>query len=94
MSREEIMIWLNHLAKKETVPECREALETASWIIYGCPEDTVESYSVIASKTALARVLLAEGKSVDEIIRLLKLKADMRGDKNEPNNNASGDTKK
>lgn len=85
MSREEIMIWLDHLAKKETVPECREALETASWIIYGCPEDVVESYSVIAGKTALARVLLAEGKNIDEVRRLLKLKADMRGNDDERN---------
>ena len=74
MSREEIMIWIEHLANRETVPECKEALETASWIIYGCPEDVVESYSVIVAKPALARVLLAEGKSMDEVKRLLGLK--------------------
>lgn len=50
MSREEIMIWLEHLANRETVPECKEALEIASWVIYGCPEDVVESYSVIVAK--------------------------------------------
>ena len=71
MSREEIMLWLVHLAHRETVPECREALETASWIIYGCPEDVVKSYSVIVAKPALTRVLLAEGKSIDEVKRLL-----------------------
>lgn len=74
MSREEIMIWLEHLANRETVPECKEALETASWIIYGCPEDVVESYSVVVAKPALTRVLLAEGKSMDEVKRLLGLK--------------------
>lgn len=74
MSREEIMLWLEHLANKETVPECKEALETASWVIYGCPEDVVESYSVVVAKPALTRVLLAEGKSIDEIKRLLSLK--------------------
>ena len=74
MTREEIMLWLEHLADRETVPECREALETASWIIYGCPEDVVKSYSVIVAKPALARVLLAEGKSIDEVKRLLNLK--------------------
>lgn len=74
MSREEIMLWLEHLANKETVPECKEALETASWIIYGCPEDVVESYSVLVGKCALTRVLLAEGKSIDEVKRLLRLK--------------------
>lgn len=73
MSREEVMIWLEHLANRETVPECKEALETASWVIYGCPEDVVESYSVIAAKPALTRVLLAEGKSIEEVKRLLKL---------------------
>ena len=71
MTREEIMLWLEHLADRETVPECREALETASWIIYGCPEDVVKSYSVIVAKPALTRVLLAEGKSIDEVKRLL-----------------------
>ena len=74
MTREDIMLWLEHLAHRETVPECREALETASWIIYGCPEDVVKSYSVIVAKPALTRVLLAEGKSIDEVKRLLKLK--------------------
>ena len=74
MTREQIMLWLEHLANRETVPECREALETASWIIYGCSEDDVESYSVIVAKPALTRVLLAEGKSIDEIKMLLELK--------------------
>lgn len=74
MSREEIMLWLEHLANKETVPECKEALETASWIVYGCPEDVVESYSVVVAKPALTRVLLAEGKSIDEIKRLFRMK--------------------
>lgn len=49
MTREEIMLWLEHLANRETVPECREALETASWIIYGCPEDVVKSYSAVVA---------------------------------------------
>lgn len=80
MSREEIMSWLEHLANKETVPECKEALETASWVIYGCPEDVVESYSVIVAKPALTRVLLAEGKSIDEVKRLLKLKGSDKDD--------------
>jgi len=71
MTREEIMLWLEHLANREHVPECREALETASWIIYGCPEDVVKSYSAIVAKPALARVLLAEGKSIDEVRQLL-----------------------
>lgn len=80
MSREEIIIWLEHLANRETVPECKEALDTASWIIYGCPEDVVESYSVVVAKPALTRVLLAEGKSMDEVKRLLGLKRE-GGDK-------------
>ena len=80
MSREEIMIWLEHLANRETVPECREALETASLVIYGCPEDVVGSYSVIVAKPALTRVLLAEGKSIDEVKRLLKLKGSDKDD--------------
>lgn len=53
MSKDEIMLWLEHLASIETVPACKEALEIASWVIYGCPEDVVESYSVIASKSTL-----------------------------------------
>lgn len=74
MTREEIISWLEHLANKERVPECREALEIVSWVIYGCPEDVVESYSVLASKCALCStgVLLAEqalGKSIEEAKR-------------------------
>ena len=71
MTREDIMLWLEHLANRVESSECREALETASWIVYGCPEDVVKSYSVIVAKPALTRVLLAEGKSIDEVRRLL-----------------------
>jgi hypothetical protein len=50
MTRKEILLWLNTLANMEEDPKCREALETASWIVYGCPEDVVESYSAIVAK--------------------------------------------
>lgn len=74
MSREEVMLWLEHLANRVESSECKKALEIASWIIYGCSENVVESYSVIASKPTMTRVLLAEGKSIDEVIELLKTK--------------------
>lgn len=85
MTREEIMLWLEHLADRETDPKCREALETASWIVYGCPEDVVKSYSTIAAKTALARVLIAEGKSMDEVRRTLFALKEKEVKKNETN---------